>query len=56
MKPRYYKESVQRNLDGPYLRLASYYLAFRKRNAAGMAEAVNWSSRQGRSGRHVSLT
>ena len=39
-----YKESVQRNLDGPYLRLASYYLAFRKQDAAGMAEAVNWAT------------
>jgi eukaryotic-like serine/threonine-protein kinase len=43
-----YKESVQRNLDGPYLRLASYYLAFRKQDAAGMAEAINWAT--GKSG------
>jgi serine/threonine protein kinase/tetratricopeptide (TPR) repeat protein len=43
-----YKESVQRNLDGPYLRLASYYLAFRKQDAAAMADAVNWAA--GKSG------
>jgi tetratricopeptide (TPR) repeat protein len=43
-----YKESVQRNLDGPYLRLASYCLAFRKQDAAGMAEAVSWAN--GKSG------
>jgi eukaryotic-like serine/threonine-protein kinase len=43
-----YKESVQRNLDGPYLRLASYYLAFQKHDADAMASAVNWAS--GKSG------
>jgi eukaryotic-like serine/threonine-protein kinase len=43
-----YKESLQRNLDGPYPRLASYYLAFQKHDTAAMAEAVNWAS--GKSG------
>jgi eukaryotic-like serine/threonine-protein kinase len=43
-----YKESLQRNLDGPYPRLASYYLGFQKHDAAAMADAVNWAS--GKSG------
>jgi eukaryotic-like serine/threonine-protein kinase len=43
-----YKESVQRNLDGPYLRQTAYYLAFQQHNPAVMADLLNWAA--GKSG------
>jgi len=38
-----YQESVQRHLDGPYLRMTLYYIGFVQHDPTAMAEAVNWA-------------
>jgi eukaryotic-like serine/threonine-protein kinase len=39
-----YQSAVKRNLDGPFLRQAAYYLAFLLNDSAAMQEQTNWAT------------
>jgi len=39
-----YDESVRRDLDGPYLRLMLYNIAFLRQDTAGMADILKWAA------------